>query len=98
MYQRMGHRACEKVLDALLKSYWFPDMGKKVKEYISNCLQCIAFSSKHGKRDGFLHSIPKGNMPFETIHIDHFGPVPIKNMKKRYVFLVIDGFTKFVKL
>lgn len=41
--------------------------------------------------------IPKGNVPFSVIHIDHLGPID-KSLPKRYVLVVIDAFTKFVKL
>ena len=47
-----------------------------------------------------LHIVPKGCVPFATIHIDHFGPVDKMNVQvsKKYVFLIVDAFTKFVKL
>ncbi|KYM79362.1 hypothetical protein ALC53_10157 [Atta colombica] len=35
---------------------------------------------------------------FSTIYVDHFGPVDRTNATKKYIFLVIDAFTKFVKL
>lgn len=37
-------------------------------------------------------------MPFLTCHIDHFGPIDKNIAIKKYVLLVIDGFTKFSKL
>lgn len=44
-----------------------------------------------------LNPIPKGKILFETIHIDHLGPINKGNATKKYVFVIID-FTKFVKL
>jgi len=32
------------------------------------------------------------------VHIDHFGPVKIKNGQNKHVLLAVDGFSKFVKL
>ncbi|XP_011706871.1 PREDICTED: uncharacterized protein LOC105462045 [Wasmannia auropunctata] len=34
-------------------------MRTKIKDHISNCLNCIAFSPSTGKSEGFLHPIPK---------------------------------------
>lgn len=97
-HDQMGHLAFEKTYDNIKRSYWFPDMIQKVKEYISNCLKCISFSPSVGKKEGYLHCIPKGQMPFEIYHLDHFGPIDKKQLIKRYLLVVIDSFTKFVKL
>ena len=40
----------------------------------------------------------KKPLPFDTIHIDHFGPLPHTLNKNKHVLVVIDAFTKFVKL
>jgi len=56
--------------------------------HIGNCLRCVAFSPKSGKEEGLLHSIPKGNVPFE-IHIDHYGPVDNGRIKK-HLFVIKD--------
>lgn len=45
-----------------------------------------------------LHSIPKAPVPFDTIHIDHFGPLTHTLNKNKHILVVIDSFTKFVKL
>lgn len=87
-HDSMGHLGSDKVSDIILRSYWFPKLRKKVRIHIDNCLKCIVFSSKGGKHEGLLHSIPKGNIPFETLHIDHFGPVTLKNARKKYVFRI----------
>jgi len=97
-HDNMGHRGCEKVIEAIMRTYWFPNMKLKVKDHISNCLKCITFSPKYGKHEGLLHSIPKGDRPFETVHVDHFGPVKLEKAQKKHVLLVIDAFSKFVKL
>jgi len=60
----MGHRGCEKVYNAITKSYWFPKLTDKIKEHVRNCLKCITYSSKCGGHEGLLHSIPKRDKPF----------------------------------
>lgn len=37
-------------------------------------------------------------VPFDTLPIDHFGPLPSINSKSKHVLVVIDAFTKFVEL
>lgn len=94
----LGHFGPEKTLNAIDKTYWFPQMHDKIKEHIRNCLKCIAFSPCVGKAEGFLHPIPKGNVPFATFHVDHVGPIDKRHLIKKHILVVVDGFTKFTKL
>ena len=81
-----------------MNNYWFSNLTTKVKNYISNCLNYITFSPITGRKEGFSNPIPKDNVPFSTFYIDHYRPVYKKLSAKQHVLLVIDGFTKFVKL
>lgn len=64
----------------------------------SNCLKCITFSSSSGKAEGFLHSIEKEKLPFQTLHVDHYGPLEKTGKGFKFVLSVADAFTKFFKL
>lgn len=97
-HDNMGHVGADKVVELIQNSYWFPNMKEKVKLYISKCLKCLSFTPNSGKTEGFLYPIPKGNLPFNTIHIDHLGPFEKAPRGYKYIFLVTDAFTKFVKL
>lgn len=97
-HDNMGHVGENKTRELIRRSYWFPEMKRKVHEHISNCLKCIAHSGKSGKQEGMLIPIPKGGEPFNTLHVDHFGPLEKTQFQYKYVFVVIDAFTKFVKL
>lgn len=97
-HDNMAHVGLDKTCNLILKSYWFPKLRDKVKEYISNCLKCIHFSPNYGKVEGELFSIPKGRVAFETIHVDHYGPLEKCSNGDRYILAVIDAFTKFCKL
>lgn len=79
-------------------NYWFPRLRRKVELHIRNCLKCIAYSPNYGPKEGYLHNIPKGKVPFHTLHIDHCGPMDKKLLVKQYIFVVIDAFSKYVKL
>lgn len=97
-HDEFGHFGIEKVHDLITRAYWFPHIRKKVKSHIRNCLKCVQFSPNSGKNEGELHSIPKGKLPFDTIHIDHLGPLSTTTNKFKHIFVIVDGFTKFVKM
>lgn len=94
----IGHLGINKVIDLITRNYWFADMKNTVAKYIQNCLKCIVYSPNYGKGEGFLHPIPKGNVPFDTLHIDHYGPLEKTSARNKHIFAVVDGFTKFIKL
>lgn len=97
-HDELGHIGINKTLELILRTYWFPNLKDKIKSYVSNCLKCISYSPVYGKPEGFLNPIPKGNLPFNTLHIDHYGPLEKTKYKNRYILLIVDAFTKFVKI
>jgi len=69
-----------------MQSYWFPKLREKVEQYVKNCFKCIAYSKPSGKLEGYVHNLPKGNIPFVTIHVDHFGPIERGGIMRRNMF------------
>lgn len=85
--------------EAILRSdYWIPNAKAKIEKIIRNCVVCILAERKHGRQEGFLNPIAKGEVPLDTYHIDHLGPLPSTKKNYRHIFVVIDGFSKFVWL
>lgn len=97
-YDEVGHVGIDTTVSLITNTYWFPNMRKSVKNYMQNCLKCLVYSPLEGKKQGFLHNITKGDLPFQTLHVDHYGPLERTSRKKKQVFEIIDAFTKFVRL
>jgi hypothetical protein len=97
-HDNVGHFGAEKTLELIKGKYWFPKMKKYVKRYVSCCLACMYNKEPTGKQPGFLHPIPKFDIPMHTIHIDHLGPFVTSARKNTHLILAIDGFTKFAFL
>jgi hypothetical protein len=97
-HDNVGHFGAEKTLELIKGKYWFPKMKKYVKRYVSCCLACMYNKEPTGKQPGFLHPIPKFDIPMHTIHIDHLGPCVTSARKNTHLILAIDGFTKFAFL
>lgn len=93
-----GHFAVEKTEALIKRNYWFPNMRNTIEKIIQNCINCILSNRKTGKLDGYLNPIPKGNVPLETYHVDHLGPLPSTKKRYCYIFVIVDAFSKFVWL
>lgn len=98
IHEKIGHQSVDKSCDQIRMHYWFPKMHSKVEKYIRNCIKCIMYATPTRSSERSLYSIPKEPVPFDTIHLDHFGPLPSLISKRKYLLVVIDAFTKFVKL
>lgn len=94
----VGHVGLEKTIDLINKIYWFPGMYSQVKNHIESCIKCLTYSVPSGKKEGKLHVYDKGSRPFETLHVDHYGPLETTEHGFKHIFIVIDAFTKFVYL
>ena len=93
-----GHFAAEKTEAVIKRDYWFRRMREKVNRVVQNCVDCILAEKKQGRLEGFLHTIDKGEVPLDTFHIDHLGPLPSTKKRYHYILVVVDAFSKFVWL
>lgn len=97
-HEKIGHLGVTKCVDQLKLHYWFPDMQSKVEKCIRNCIKCIMYSAPARTNEHNLYNIPKQPIPFHTLHIDHFGPLPSLQSKRKHILVIVDAFTKYVKL
>jgi len=94
----IGHFSVSKTEAILRNDYWIPNVKVKIEKILRNCVACILAEKKHGKQEGFLNPIAKGEVPLDTFHIDHLGPLPSTKKSYKYIFVVVDAFSKFVWL
>lgn len=90
-----GHYASKRTEETLKHQFYIPKVKEKIDHFIKNCVPCILNNRKCGKQEGFLHPIEKETIPLHTYHIDHLGPLPTTNKNYKFIFAVIDSFTKF---
>lgn len=97
-HDEIGHFGFEKTLERIKNHYWFPRMRKFTKKYVTACLECAHNKIPSGKKQGYLHPIPKISKPFHTVHIDHVGPFVTSKRKNSYILVIIDAYSKFIVL
>lgn len=73
-------------------------MRRSVRVHIKCCPECVLTKVPRGKSSGVLNPIKAGNPPFETINLDHVGPFATYTKGNRYILVLNDNLTKFVKL
>lgn len=91
-----GHFGIKKMTDIAEQDYYIPKLNQNLEKNVRNCVPCILAERKKGKREALLRPIPKEDAPLLTYHLDHLGPMHLTSKKYKYLFVVVDAFTKFV--
>lgn len=98
VHEKLAHQSVDKCYAKLSEQYWFPQMRSKIRAFIDRCVKCIMHAAPVRISEQNLYCIPKAPIPFDTIHIDHYGPLPSLMNKRKHILAVVDAFTKYVKL
>ncbi|GFX91724.1 hypothetical protein TNCV_3529231 [Trichonephila clavipes] len=93
-----GQFSVKRALEHIKNNSFIPQFQSKIEKYISSCVTCILKNKKSGKQERFLHPIVKDDVPLNTYHIDHLGPLATSSKNYKFILAVIDCFTKFAWL
>lgn len=93
-----GHFSVGRTESLVKTNYWIPNLRQKVEKIVRNCISCILAEKKQGKQECFLHPIDKGNVPLDTLHVDHLGPLPSTKKSYKHILVVVHAFSKFTWL
>src|SRR6266542_4257945 len=89
-----GHLGYKKVLQKLLKRYYWPGMAKDVNQYIAACYQCQI--KKPMQKINELHPIPPSRL-FDRWGVDVVGPLPITLKGNQYIIVAVEYLSKWQK-
>jgi transposase InsO family protein len=90
-----AHIGLDKTILSISSHFWFPKMRQFVTKYIDSCLTCLTRKRKPKTLSCDVHSIPKAAIPFNTIHVDCFGPLPKTEDGFTHVFVAVDAYSKY---
>ncbi|SAM06102.1 hypothetical protein [Absidia glauca] len=92
-----GHCGIRKTI-AKISSHrlWWSNMQLDVTRH---CLACQTCQRIKGKRSHSYHQgSTTGEIPFQRVALDYWGPLPTSTRGNKYVFVVLDTYTRFVEL
>jgi hypothetical protein len=82
--------------DKLRENVWWPSLLKDVSKYVTACSFCIKSKSKLSSSEPIQPmTVPEG--PFQIIHVDITGPLPVTNNGNIYILVAVDRFTRYVE-
>lgn len=93
-----GHFSVERTIAKIREKYYFPRIRRYFRIHIKCCLECVLTKVPRDRKPGDLSPIEPGRRPFETINLDHVGYFVKSTRGNRYILVLIDNLTTFVKL
>ncbi|KAK9759146.1 Reverse transcriptase (RNA-dependent DNA polymerase) [Popillia japonica] len=96
-HEAFGHCGSAKCASLLAESVYFPNMTRKVKEYVTSCDVCQKVKPPNQASKCYMKNV-LASRPLEKVSVDLYGPLPQGRGGVSYIFVLMDIFTKYVKL
>lgn len=93
-----AHGGFFKTADRVKRLFYWPGMDTDIREYVAKCETCKACKPSNRVQRSPMGNLREASRPFEIIYIDFVGPLPRSKSGHTCLFVVIDGFSKFVHL
>ncbi|KIH54937.1 hypothetical protein ANCDUO_14914 [Ancylostoma duodenale] len=92
-----GHRGITKTLAKIRSRFYWKNMNDQIKTFVRNCVICQKVKSppQYLNREK-LGSFPSMNHPFQRVHSDVVGPLPMCINGNMYILIHTCAFTKYV--
>ena len=94
VYNHIGSRKC---LRMICEDFYHPGFHRKIKSLLRTCDKCQrnkpATQSSLGVYQPILTS-----KPLDAAFVHFYGPLPASTFGYMYVLMILDGFTKYVKM
>lgn len=96
-HRKYGHFGGHKIYLTLREFCIFNNMEKVIKEQLKKCVLCQKTKHDNKHNVGNMRSIT-ADRPLQLISIDLIGELPMGRLGAKYIFSMVDIFTKYVKL
>lgn len=90
-----GHMGVLRTYARVKQRFYWPDMYRTVKRYISSCDSCQRRKTPPLRPAGLLHPLTPPASPFDRVGIDLLGPFPTSSLDNRWIAVAIDYATRY---
>lgn len=97
VHTKLGHPGVHKTTMYLRQFYFWKGMCKQIKNMVLSCDLCQRVKNINVKMEGqynLVHSLDPGDL----VCVDFYGPLPCSVGGVEYIFVMLDAFSKYVKL
>jgi len=92
-----GHIGPLKTIHSLKQIFYFPSFHKIIRSIVQSCDICQKCKINTSLMTGPMQHVISLK-PLDKILVDFYGPLPVGIYGLQYIFVVLDNFSRFVKL
>jgi len=88
-----GHPGCWKTLELVSRSYWWPQMSRYIRQYVSTCDLCLKTKLIRQAPVGELHPLRIPDLRWNMLSVDFVVELPLSS-RHDAVMTVVDSVSK----
>lgn len=93
-----GHGGFWKTLLKVRENYTWPRMRLEIYECVKQCDICKSAKAANTNQTNLMGEFRNPESPFRQVAIDYIGPLPRSKNQFKWIFTIVDCFSKFVLL
>lgn len=97
VHTKLGHPGTYKTIAYISQYYYWKSMNRDIKKFVISCDLCQRVKIKNQNMEGAFR-IVQSSEPGDLVSVDFFGPLPRSIGGMEYIFVVLDVFSKYVRL
>lgn len=94
---KLGHPGYYKTLMYVRQFFYWKGMMSQIKKFVTSCDMCQRVKFCNYRTEGEYQFV-KSDQPGELVTVDFFGSLPQSVGGVAYIFVVMDAYSKYVKL
>jgi hypothetical protein len=88
-----GHFGIRKTLELMRRDYWWPNMARTVKVFVSSCDTCCRSKNSHHRPYGLLQPLPTPPRAWSSVSLDFITDLPLSK-GNTVILTIVDRLTK----
>lgn len=92
-----GHLGFSKTYERVRSRFFWPGLSTCVARYVASCPSCQQRKRSTSPPAGLLQPLPCPSMPFQTVGIDLYGPLPCTAAGYRWIVTAVDHLTRYAE-
>lgn len=92
-----GHFGFQKTYERIRSRFFWPGLSTSVAKYVASCTSCQHRKRSTSRPAGLLQPLPCPSVPFDTVGIDLYGPLPPTSAGYRWIVTAVDHLTRYAE-
>ena len=89
------HFSAQRTFEKIKELYFWPLMENEINDFVRACPVCQQIRIGHNPNSAPMFTFPT-HRPYETVHIDIVGPMPVATDGSTYILTIMDRFSSYV--